>query len=102
MSSPDEFPGEAPFGLGMGVVAIGWVGFISWCITFSVCCLNTLCYAGLIALPALIQMGLCLVWVYGIIRNMDLSTKIIGRWGVRAGGKNQWTTLMKSACALGP
>lgn len=67
----DEFPGpgDAPFGLGIGL-GIGWVGFIAWGITFSVCCLNTLCYAGLIALPALIQMGLCLVWVYGIIRNL--------------------------------
>ena len=66
----DEFPGpgEAPFGLGIGL-RIGY-GFFITIINFSLSLLNTLCYAGLIALPALIQMGLCLIWAYGIIRSL--------------------------------
>ena len=42
---------------------IPWIRTISFTI-FGFSCGNTLCYSGIISIPALIQTGLCLIWVY--------------------------------------
>jgi hypothetical protein len=47
-----------------------WVCLIALGLIFAVCAFNTVCYAGFIVLPALIQTGLGVVWVYGVIRNL--------------------------------
>ena len=42
---------------------IPWIRTISFTI-FGFSCGNTLCYSGIISIPALVQTGLCLIWVY--------------------------------------
>ncbi len=40
--------------------------------SFGAACLNTTCYHGLVAIPALVQLGLCTLWVYTVMRNFIL------------------------------
>jgi hypothetical protein len=55
----NEFIGAVP------TVATLAIGVVFFCIF-----LNSLCFCGLIAVPQLLQTLLCLIWVYGCVRNV--------------------------------
>ena len=35
-----------------------------------------LCYLGLMALPSLLQLGVCLIWVYAVLRNLTVLVSV--------------------------
>jgi hypothetical protein len=52
---------------------------------FSVSFLNTVCHQGLEAVPALMQLGICAFWVYGVVRNVTLLGVLAWSFDVRLG-----------------